>query len=372
MLSDSTAEEALLWLREEQKRIRCGAIAAASSKTPFATYATSLLKRKIARAEIVSPAGIEKWNMVLKRLFKTKLAEVFVEEMLPSDIEAWKDEEAEAIQAGKRKPGTANTSLGIIKVVMAHAKKDKNLTANPALEVKSFPRGEHRTYTREQPNSLTSKELGSFLASMFALYPQHFAMTYAGFALGLRPSSLRPLRRCGAEADVKWDERLLLIRRSNTRGEVMDRTKTDEDQEISVPKLLLDVLRWHVDTQLLTQEQKESDLLFPREEGGLRCDTILRKPFDRVWREVGLRKRVTPRAMRRSFQDLARTAEVRDIVTRSISGHATEQMQRRYSTVYDHEQAESLTRILRMMPPPLAANATPEVGGEHRGEQATG
>jgi hypothetical protein len=53
--------------------------------------------------------------------------------------------------------------------------------------------------------------------------------------------------------------------------------------------------------------------------------------------------------MRRTFQDLARAAEVRDVVTRSISGHATEEMQRRYSTVSAVEQQTSLARVLRLM-----------------------
>jgi hypothetical protein len=53
--------------------------------------------------------------------------------------------------------------------------------------------------------------------------------------------------------------------------------------------------------------------------------------------------------MRRTFQDLARAAEVRDVVTRSISGHATEEMQRRYSTVTPIEQQKSLARVLRLM-----------------------
>jgi hypothetical protein len=44
--------------------------------------------------------------------------------------------------------------------------------------------------------------------------------------------------------------------------------------------------------------------------------------------------------MRPSFRDLARTAEVRDVVTCSVCGDATEQMQRLYSTVSDREQAE--------------------------------
>ena len=129
----------------------------------------------------------------------------------------------------------------------------------------------------------------------------------------------------------------------------MNRTKTKRDLEIKVPRLLLDVLKWHVETQLLTTEQKASDLLFPREDGGLRDPKVLRKPFNAVATALHLKKRITPRAMRRSFQDLARSAQVADVVTRSISGHATEQMQRHYSTVSQNEQAEGLAKVLRMM-----------------------
>jgi len=43
-----------------------------------------------------------------------------------------------------------------------------------------------------------------------------------------------------------------------------------------------------------------------------------------------LKKTITPKAVRRTFQDLARAGEVKDIVTRAISGHATETMQHRY------------------------------------------
>ncbi|HEV7554757.1 MAG TPA: hypothetical protein VGO00_04825, partial [Kofleriaceae bacterium] len=55
---------------------------------------------------------------------------------------------------------------------------------------------------------------------------------------------------------------------------------------------------------------------------------------------------VTPRAMRRTFQDLARAAKVTDIVTRSISGHATPEMQRHYSTVDGKEQRAGLAKIV--------------------------
>ena len=52
--------------------------------------------------------------------------------------------------------------------------------------------------------------------------------------------------------------------------------------------------------------------------------------------------------MRRTFQDLARAAEVRDIVTRSISGHSTEAMQRHYSTVSGKEQREGLAKVVEL------------------------
>jgi hypothetical protein len=45
--------------------------------------------------------------------------------------------------------------------------------------------------------------------------------------------------------------------------------------------------------------------------------------------------------------------------TRSISGHAGEQMQRLYSAVSNGEQAESLTRILKLMPPPVGKDGGP-------------
>jgi hypothetical protein len=52
--------------------------------------------------------------------------------------------------------------------------------------------------------------------------------------------------------------------------------------------------------------------------------------------------------MRRTFQDLARAAEVKDVVTRAISGHATEEMQRLYSTVTPQEMAESVGKVISL------------------------
>jgi hypothetical protein len=87
---------------------------------------------------------------------------------------------------------------------------------------------------------------------------------------------------------------------------------------------------------MYTFEQPNSltvDELFPALHGGFRAGSVLDKPFRAVAVEMELKKRIIPRGMRRTFQDVCRAAAVGDLVTRSISGHATEAMQRHYSTV---------------------------------------
>jgi hypothetical protein len=110
--------------------------------------------------------------------------------------------------------------------------------------------------------------------------PEHFAMVFVGLVTGLRPSSLRPLRRRGPTPDVLWDQRQLRVRRSQTVGdEVMRTTKQRPRYIIDLPEKVMGVLRWHVDTQLRTPEQQDSDLLFPSRTGGVLSRSALDQPF---------------------------------------------------------------------------------------------
>jgi len=185
------------------------------------------------------------------------------------------------------------------------------------------------------------------MAKLREFFPQHFAMAYLGLITGLRPSTLRPLRRSGLECDVDWTQHRLRVRRSHTVGEeVMRTTKQRHRYTIDLPEEAMLVLQWHVDTQLRTPEQKASELLFPAVDGRFRSPSVLKKAFAEVAHEVGLTKHVTPRALRRTFNDLARAARVQDVVTRSISGHLTEDMQRHYSTVSGDEQRQALAKVI--------------------------
>ncbi len=169
-------------------------------------------------------------------------------------------------------------------------------------------------------------------------------MMLLGFVTGLRPSSLRPLRRKGAESDIDWETGVLQVRRSHSRRQaVMDRTKTGRDNVIALPKVVLDVLRAHAGA--LEGAMAKSDLLFPSESGGLRTRNVLAKPFAAIGAELKLAFKLTPRGMRRTFNDVARAAGIHDVVTRSISGHQTETMQHHYSTAADAEKRDALSKV---------------------------
>ena len=75
---------------------------------------------------------------------------------------------------------------------------------------------------------------------------------------------------------------------------------------------------------------------------------MLNKPFTDVAEEMELGKHFTQRGLRRTFNDLARAARVDALVTRSISGHLTEQMQHHYSTVSGAEQRDSIAKVIEL------------------------
>jgi hypothetical protein len=82
--------------------------------------------------------------------------------------------------------------------------------------------------------------------------------------------------------------------------------------------------------------------------GGFRSPSVLNKPFADIAEQIELGKKFTQRGLRRTFNDLARVAQVRDVVTRSISGHATERMQAHYSTAQGAEQRYGIARVIEI------------------------
>jgi integrase len=79
--------------------------------------------------------------------------------------------------------------------------------------------------------------------------------------------------------------------------------------------------------------------------------SFLKKAFATVGHLIGLNKKVTPRGMRRTFNDLMRLPKVEAVVTKSISGHQTDRMREHYSTVTPDEQRRSIGNVVQPVRP---------------------
>lgn len=359
-----SATAAFAVLQEEREKVRNGRAARATATPTFKSFAASVFRSKVDDGTIRSGAGRVKWsNILAHHLDAAPFATYYLDKITHSDVSAWRNSlptltwkrsrtdkqtgTTKVFATGAYSPHTMNDFLAVARVIFGAATLKYDLARNPMVGVEDFSLARHRVYTHEEPNSLTPAEASVWLSTFKDQFPQFFAMTFLGLVLGQRPSTLRPLRRRGPTPDLDLANRVLLVRRSHTiASEVMDSTKTGKDQTIKLPPALMDVLTWHIETQLTTWQQKKSELLFPTEEGGFRSRSCLDKPFAAVTAACGIRKRITPRAMRRTFQDLSREAQVEGIVAKAISGHATDAMRLHYSTAQDAEVEQGIARVI--------------------------
>jgi len=313
----------------------------------FGEYAKLLFARKVELGDLASLKSVETWESVLNEHLMPYFGEYYLDAITKSDIANWLSIQARLVTSKKYSPNSVNSWLAKLKVIMAAATDEFDLAKDPALRVKPLDASTWRTYTREAPNALRAVDVPRFLREMRLSFPQHYAFCALGFATGLRPSSLRPLRRIGSQADLDWATGILWVRRSHTvRQEVMEKTKTARDQEIALPQEMLEILKWHVDR--LPRTRKDSELLFPGKGGRLRSRSCLDKPFEAVARAIELKYPVTPRAMRRTFKDLCRAAAVQDVVSKQVSGHVTDEMHEHYQTVHLDEQRQALAKVIEL------------------------
>jgi integrase len=364
--TETDAKRALVALEEEKSRVRDGD---ASTEIPtFKRYSRTLFEHKVAVSKIATPSGKEKWIQALTNHLWPAFGDFFIDKLRYSDIQKWQTEVSIKMREGVEvhrtyqlkngtektttkmvhySPETANGWLRILRVITATMTVDFDLPRDPCVGIPEFDTASHRTYTHEEPNSLTVDEVSAFLAKMRELYPQHYAITLLAFVIGQRPSTLRPLRRSGSSPDFLVNEGVLLIRRSSTFGQVaVDRTKTKLDQRLALPRDVCAVLKWHVETQLTTLEQRRSELLFPSNDGRFRSTSSLQDPFRRVADAIGLKKKITPKAGRRTFQDMSRAAGIEQVVKKAISGHKTDAMVERYSTTGEDEMRVAIGKVV--------------------------
>jgi hypothetical protein len=93
---------------------------------------------------------------------------------------------------------------------------------------------------------------------------------------------------------------------------------------------------------------------------GLLSGTVLRKPFSAVMEKMGLKRKLTARAMRRTYQDLVDEVQMRAAAAMAVSGHKTMAMKLHYSTAHDDEVRAGVGKVIQL------ATARKKAAGEER------
>jgi integrase len=342
-----TLDEAVVRQVEMRKLIFAGARGEKAPRPKYADYAQSLFERKIATKELKSAKTRERWADTQDLHLIPYFGDWFIDAVKKADIEDWKANQGRKVAREEYSPNTVNGWLSILLTTLRAAVDDLELERDPTRKVGLLDTSEWATYTEEEPNALAVEEIPRFMDSAREIYPQHYAMLALGLVTGRRPSELRPLRRTGREPDILWEEGVLLVRRSETMGQVRETTKTGRRLRIPLPPELIEILRDHA-SALPEGPMRDSDLLFPSTTGGFRAGSCLDKPIVEIAEAAKIKKHLTARFMRRTFQDLGRHAHVHDFVVRAISGHATTAMQERYSSVAGEEVRASLAKVIAL------------------------
>ena len=341
-----TVKQALIKQEEMREEIQRGGLATVGERPKYADYATSLFERKLAKGELTSAKSEERWADTQDLHLIPAFGEFFVDAIRRVDIEGWLAEQGRKVKHSEYAPATVNGWLSILLTTLRSAGAELDLAYDATRGIKPLDTSTWHTYTEEEPNSLTVEEAPRFMAKALELFPQHFAMIALGLSTGRRPCELRPLRRKGETPDLLWDEGVLLVRRSETKGKVVERTKTKRNLRIPLPAELVDILQRHV--YRLKGPMRKSELLFPSLTGGFRSGSCLDKPIEVIAKAAKIDKSLTAYFMRRTFQDLGRLANVHDFVVRAVSGHATASMQQHYSTVTGEEVRRGLAKVISL------------------------
>lgn len=321
----------------------------ARRKMLFSSYAVDLLDRKTKTGAHTSKATQRSWAYILVKHLVPRFGDYFLTQITRQDLISYRDELAELVTQEKLASETGNTRLNVLFTILNAATAELELPVNPTAGVKKLSKT--RTYSHEEPNALTAEQAGDFLAALKKRFPQHYAFSFLTMMTGLRPSHVRPLRCRGKHSDVLWDKGLLLIRRSHTIDQdINNRTKTGHDQVLPVPKEVLDILKWHVETFHTTKAQQEGELLFCKEDGSLIEVQALRHPVRKAAKDAGLTFKLTPKgAGRRSHTSMSRAAAIPDHVLRSISGHHSTEMTDLYTSVPVEARQEAVAKIVSLV-----------------------
>lgn len=369
--ASATLKDAVLKHDELVNLIRSGRRMAAAGKT-VSDYAKSWLIRRLPRLE--SDLTRRRYVEALENHILPDFGDWMVSAIDNVALDEWlvrprnKYELRAPLPNGARgrapapvAPDTVNGWWRILKAMLQSAVHEMGLPRDPTIGVRPLPK---RTKIDEETNTLTADEVVRVLRVCRAQWPQWYGFTVLGFAIGARPGELRPIR---VGKDLDLDTGKLTIRQSQ-RQDYLGPTKTKTARAMLLPPEILDVLKQHLAwLKRNGHPGSGAELLFPpmgqhwrthrRNDIGAAPKgsnkylgaSSFDRPFAAMVHAAGIKRHITPRTFRRTFNDIAREAAgLNNVVTRSLTGHQSIEMQETYSTVDLEEKRAGLAKIISL------------------------
>lgn len=287
-----------------------------------------------SKAALVDDYTIDGYTSALENHVLPSLGKFYYSALRPADVQAWVNQKLSKKKADgtpKYAVKSVNNWFRVFRNMTRDAIVQLDLPRDPTSRI-TFPDGQQR----DGNNALTPEQLSKFLGAMRADYPGNCALAATLAFTGLR--------FCHASA-LKWED--------------IDEEKR-APKELPLPVELGEILREHR-SRLLKKQAAGLDegWVFPSGKGTLRTTGSLVKAWRACCDTAGITERFTVHGLRRTLNDLTRRAGVDAVVTKSITGHVTEQMREHYSSVALDEKRQALAAVVKLVP---LGQVGPEVG----------
>jgi integrase len=293
---------------------------------------------------------VERWMrskaLSVKRSTAVSYAEVLDRRVLPhfqhwyldrirdQDVRDWQLE-----LASRLKPASVNGALRIFRMILADAGAEFDLPRNPCERIRHLP---VKGYDDANPNILSASELARVVEAMQRRSYQSYALCLTLALTGLRKGEATALRW----EDLDYGTGIIRVTRSQWRG-MIGTPKTGKTRTVPMTAELVTVLR-EQQRRLAARPLGREGWVFPGRNGGVIAANALRTALATALKHAGIGRRFTVHGLRRSFNNLSRQV-AGEIVTRSITGHVSQEMTEHYSHVGREEKLAAASEVVKLV-----------------------
>ena len=299
----------------------------------------------LGKLNVLLQSTIDHYTAALEDHILPGLGHFVLGELSHDDIVEWRD----AKKAAGYAAASVNGFLRLTKTILRDAAAQLQI-GDPSVRVQALPEDDTRI-TDEEPNSLTLDEAKAFVEAARERWPQHFAMILTLLATGARMSQVCALRW----EDIDEEQKEIRFRRRRYKKEVFPGVKgrtaaaRKRVHVVSLTDEHAEVLRDHRKALVAEQHRGLSAAwVFPSATGELHGGSVLCKPFKDILAHLKITKRFTPHGLRRTCNDVTRQV-ASAVVTKSITGHMTDQLHEHYSTVGLGEKHAAMEKVVRLI-----------------------